>query len=90
MKDDILCPNCGHIWERAKPKHGLTAQQASCLEVIRIYLEAEGISPSYDDINEVLELKSKSGVHRLVLGLEARGHINRVPGRSRSISLVDG
>ena len=90
MKNEICCPNCGYILQRAKPKLGLTAQQASCLEVIRIYLEAEGISPSYDDITEALQLKSKAGAHRLVAILEARGHINRLPGRSRSISLVEG
>ena len=89
MRNEICCPNCGHLLQREQPKLGLTPRQADCLEVIRIFIEVEGISPSYDDILEALKLESKSGAYRLVTALEERGHINRVPGRARSISLVE-
>lgn len=69
---------------------GLTVRQRQCLGFIRGYLEMSGgISPSYDQIGEFIGLASKSGIHRLIVGLEERGAIRRLPGQARSIQLVN-
>jgi len=69
-------------------KAGLTAQQAELLEFIRGYIADKGFSPSYDEMMERLDLTSKSHAHRLVVALEQRGHIRRLPHQARSIELV--
>lgn len=69
--------------------YGLTTRQADVLAFIRRRL-GEGISPSYQEIQDALGLKSKSGVARLVRGLVDRGRIRQLPYRGRSIELVEG
>jgi repressor LexA len=51
-------------------------------------LTATGISPSFDEMKDALSLKSKSGIHRLVSGLEERGFIRRLPHRARALEVV--
>jgi repressor LexA len=51
-------------------------------------LKASGISPSFDEMREALELKSKSGVHRLISALEERGFIRRLPNRARALEVL--
>jgi repressor LexA len=51
-------------------------------------LTATGISPSFDEMKDALNLKSKSGIHRLVSGLEERGFIRRLPHRARALEVV--
>lgn len=68
-------------------QYGLTPEQARCLAVIRAYA-AEGRVPTYDEMRTALGLGSKSGVNRLIMALEERGHIVRLPNRQRSIRLV--
>ena len=59
----------------------LTAKQHELLRFIHERLEETGISPSFEEMKEALDLKSKSGVHRLISALEERGFIRRLPNR---------
>ena len=60
----------------------LTRKQYQLLTFIHQTLRGSGISPSYDEMKEALGLKSKSGIHRLITGLEERGAIRRLPHRA--------
>jgi len=66
----------------------LTAKQRELLLFIDGRLKHGGISPSFDEMREALELKSKSGVHRLISALEERGFIRRLPNRARALEVV--
>ena len=66
----------------------LTAKQRELLLFIDERLKSSGISPSFDEMREALELKSKSGVHRLISALEERGFIRRLPNRARALEVV--
>ena len=66
----------------------LTAKQHELLLFIQKRLEESGISPSFDEMKEALDLKSKSGVHRLISALEERGFIRRLPNRARALEVV--
>ncbi len=70
------------------PRYGLTAQQRSALDFLRAYIDEHGESPSFDQIKTALNLKSKSGISRLIDGLEVRGYVRHLHNRQRSISLV--
>ena len=66
----------------------LTAKQRELLLFIDSRLKESGISPSFDEMREALDLKSKSGVHRLISALEERGFIRRLPNRARALEVV--
>src|SRR3954449_5971692 len=66
----------------------LTAKQRGWLLCIDNRLNESGISPSFDEMREALELKSKSGVHRLISALEERGFIRRLANRARALEVV--
>lgn len=66
----------------------LTAKQRELLLFINQRLMATGVSPSFDEMKDALRLKSKSGIHRLVSGLEERGFIRRLPHRARALEVV--
>ena len=66
----------------------LTAKQHELLLFIDDRLKGSGISPSFDEMREALDLKSKSGVHRLISALEERGFIRRLPNRARALEVV--
>ena len=66
----------------------LTAKQRELLLFIDDRLKHDGISPSFDEMREALELKSKSGVHRLISALEERGFIRRLPNRARALEVM--
>ena len=66
----------------------LTAKQRELLLFIDKRLGENGISPSFDEMREALDLKSKSGVHRLISALEERGFIRRLPNRARALEVV--
>ena len=66
----------------------LTAKQRELLLFIDQRLKQDGISPSFDEMREALDLKSKSGVHRLISALEERGFIRRLPNRARALEVV--
>ena len=66
----------------------LTAKQNELLRFIHERLEASGVSPSFEEMKEALDLKSKSGVHRLIGALEERGFIRRLANRARALEVV--
>jgi repressor LexA len=66
----------------------LTAKQRELLMFIDERLKQDGVSPSFDEMREALELKSKSGVHRLISALEERGFIRRLPNRARALEVL--
>jgi repressor LexA len=66
----------------------LTAKQRELLLYIQKRLGDTGVSPSFDEMRQALELKSKSGVHRLISALEERGFIRRLPNRARALEVV--
>lgn len=66
----------------------LTAKQHELLLYIQRKLEETGISPSFEEMKEALDLKSKSGVHRLISALEERGFLRRLPNRARALEVL--
>jgi len=66
----------------------LTAKQHELLNFIHDRLSETGVSPSFDEMREALDLKSKSGVHRLISALEERQFIRRLPNRARALEVV--
>ena len=66
----------------------LTAKQHELIRFIQQRLEETGISPSFEEMKEALDLKSKSGVHRLISALEERGFIRRLANRARALEVV--
>ena len=66
----------------------LTAKQHELLLFIQRKVEETGISPSFEEMKEALDLKSKSGVHRLISALEERGFIRRLPNRARALEVL--
>ena len=66
----------------------LTAMQRELLMFIDQRLGQTGISPSFDEMREALDLRSKSGVHRLISALEERGFIRRLPNRARALEVM--
>ena len=66
----------------------LTRKQHELLTFIQNRLEESGISPSFEEMKEALDLKSKSGVHRLISALEERGFIRRLPNRARALEVI--
>lgn len=66
----------------------LTPKQHELLKFIHERLSDTGISPSFDEMREALDLKSKSGVHRLISALEERQFIRRLPNRARALEVV--
>jgi repressor LexA len=66
----------------------LTRKQKELLLLIRDRLAADGVPPSFDEMKEALGLKSKSGIHRLITGLEERGFIKRLPHRARALEII--
>lgn len=66
----------------------LTAKQRELLIFIQRKLEESGISPSFEEMKDALDLKSKSGVHRLISALEERGFIRRLANRARALEVL--
>ncbi len=66
----------------------LTAKQHELIRFIQTRLEDTGISPSFEEMKEALDLKSKSGVHRLISALEERGFLRRLPNRARALEVI--
>ena len=66
----------------------LTKKQLVLLEFIDKKIKESGISPSFDEMKEALHLKSKSGIHRLIMALEERGFIRRLPHRARALEVI--
>lgn len=66
----------------------LTKKQYELLLFINKRLNEHGVSPSFDEMKEALALRSKSGIHRLITGLEERGFIRRLPHRARALEVM--
>jgi repressor LexA len=66
----------------------LTRKQHELLMFINERLKEAGIPPSFDEMKDALDLRSKSGIHRLIKALEERGFIRRLPNRARAIEVV--
>ncbi|MBA4161231.1 MAG: repressor LexA [Novosphingobium sp.] len=66
----------------------LTRKQHELIRYIQAKLEETGVSPSFEEMKEALDLKSKSGVHRLISALEERGFIRRLPNRARALEVL--
>src|ERR1700757_4901523 len=76
--------------KRAGGRRGsmLTRKQYELLLFIDRRLKEHGVSPSFDEMKEALDLKSKSGIHRLITGLEERGFTRRLPHRARALEVL--
>jgi repressor LexA len=66
----------------------LTRKQFELLRFIHERLTEAGIPPSFDEMKDALDLRSKSGIHRLITALEERGFIRRLPNRARAIEVI--
>jgi len=66
----------------------LTRKQAELLRFINERLKEAGVPPSFDEMKDALDLRSKSGIHRLITALEERGFIRRLPNRARAIEVI--
>ncbi|QFU16423.1 transcriptional repressor LexA [Microvirga thermotolerans] len=66
----------------------LTRKQHELLRFIHERLRETGIPPSFDEMKDALDLKSKSGIHRLITALEERGFIRRLPNRARALEVI--
>lgn len=70
------------------PDNMLTRKQHQLLTFINERLNATGVAPSFDEMKDALGLKSKSGIHRLITGLEERGFIRRLAHRARALEVL--
>jgi len=66
----------------------LTKKQFELLRFIHERLKESGIPPSFDEMKDALDLRSKSGIHRLITALEERGFIRRLPNRARALEVI--
>jgi repressor LexA len=66
----------------------LTKKQYQLLLLIRDRMSRDGVAPSFDEMKDALQLKSKSGIHRLIGSLEERGFLRRLPHKARALEVV--
>ena len=66
----------------------LTRKQLELLDFIKTRVDIDGVPPSFDEMKDALDLKSKSGIHRLITALEERGFIRRLAHRARALEIV--
>src|SRR5579875_2824808 len=66
----------------------LTRKQHELLMFIHERIKETGVSPSFDEMKDALDLASKSGIHRLITALEERGFLRRLPHRARALEVV--
>ena len=66
----------------------LTRKQLDLLDFINKRMQRDGVPPSFDEMKDALDLRSKSGIHRLITALEERGFIRRLAHRARAIEIV--
>ncbi|MEK7265902.1 MAG: transcriptional repressor LexA [Pseudomonadota bacterium] len=66
----------------------LTQKQHELLQFINGRIMSTGVSPSFDEMKEALNLRSKSGIHRLITALEERGFLRRLPNRARALEVI--
>ena len=66
----------------------LTIKQKKLLEYINSFQKKNGVTPSYEEMKSALDLKSKSGIHRLILALEERGFLKRLAHKARALEVI--
>jgi repressor LexA len=66
----------------------LTTRQRDLLVFLSSHVDERGVMPAYQEMAKAIGIASKSGIHRMVLALEERGHIKRIPYRARAIEIV--
>jgi len=66
----------------------LTRKQLELLDFINKRVARDGVPPSFDEMKDALDLRSKSGIHRLITALEERGFVRRLPHRARALEIV--
>ncbi|WP_136644398.1 transcriptional repressor LexA [Tabrizicola sp. YIM 78059] len=66
----------------------LTRKQLELLDFIKMRMDRDGVPPSFDEMKDALDLRSKSGIHRLITALEERGFIRRLAHRARALEIV--
>lgn len=66
----------------------LTRKQLELLDFIKIRTDRDGVPPSFDEMKDALDLRSKSGIHRLITALEERGFIRRLAHRARALEII--
>ena len=71
-----------------EPKKGLTPKQIKFLQEIQVFTKTNGYPPSYEELKQLLGLKSKSSVHRYIHTLKKRGYLDFLPAQSRSLYLL--
>lgn len=67
----------------------ITKKQKELYEYLQNYIGLHDIAPSYEEMQDAIGLRSKSGVHRLIKGLEERGYVERLPNRARAIAIKE-
>src|SRR4051812_19000291 len=82
-------PSEGRPARRSAARHAmLTEKQSELLRFIHARLQKTGVPPSFDEMKDALDLKSKSGIHRLIMALEERGFIRRLANRARALEVL--
>lgn len=66
----------------------LTRPMLKLYNVMKDYYDRNGFMPSYEEMNDMMGLNSKSGINRLIVGMEERGAIQRIPNKARAIRLL--
>ena len=66
----------------------LTRRQLELLDFIKTRMDVDGVPPSFDEMKDALDLRSKSGIHRLITALEERGFIRRLAHRARALEII--
>lgn len=66
----------------------LTRKQLELLDFIKTRMDRDGVPPSFDEMKDALDLRSKSGIHRLITALEERGFIRRLAHRARALEII--
>lgn len=67
---------------------GLTPNQADCMRVIQELMDQSGVCPSYQELADELDLRSKGAIHRLITRLIERGYLRRQPHHSRALEIL--
>jgi repressor LexA len=84
----ICFPPLGRLKTAGGNHAMLTRKQFELLRFIHERLKESGVPPSFDEMKDALDLRSKSGIHRLITALEERGFIRRLPNRARAIEVI--
>jgi repressor LexA len=82
IRDDLRGGMLTHRWGM------LTHRQYELLRFIHERLKESGVPPSFDEMKEALDLRSKSSIQRMIMALEERGFIRRLPNRARAIEVI--